>query len=111
MGAQLVIAIYRPKPGGDARLRELIAGHVPQLRQLGLATERPVVLMQTLDGSAYLEVFEWATAEAAQKAHEMPEVTAIWGPMMEVADFPSLGDLEESKGRFPHFQPVDGLVI
>ena len=111
MGAQLVIAIYRPKLGGDARLRELIAGHVPALRQLGLASERPVVLMQTFDGSAYLEVFEWATAEAAQKAHEMPEVMAIWGPMMEVADFPSLGDLPESKGRFPHFQPVDGLVI
>lgn len=111
MGAQLVIAVYRPKPGGEARLRELLAGHVPALRELGLATDRPVVLMKTLDGSAYLEVFEWADGNAAQKAHHMPEVQAVWGPMMEVADFPSLGDLEEARGRFPHFQPVDGLVV
>jgi len=110
MSAQVVIAIYRPKEGGEQRLRELLAVHVPALRKLGLATERPVVLMKTLDGSAYLETFEWATAEAAQAAHENPEVQAIWGPMMEVADFPSLGELEESKTRFPHFQPVDGLV-
>ena len=59
MGAQLVIAVYRPKEGGEERLRELLAGHVPALRELGLATDRPVVLMKTLDGSAYLEVFDW----------------------------------------------------
>ena len=111
MSTHLVIAVYRPKEGGEESLRELLAGHVPALRKLGLATDRPVVLMKTLDGSAYLEVFEWATDDAAHRAHEMPEVGAIWGPMMEVADFPSLGELEESKGRFPHFQPVDDLVV
>ena len=111
MSAQLVIAIYRPKAGGEARLCELLAGHVPALRRLGLATDRPVVLMQTFDGTAYIEVFEWATADAAQRAHEMPEVEALWGSMMEVADFSSLGELAESQERFPHFKPVDGLVV
>ena len=111
MGAHLCIAVYRPKEGGEERLRELIAGHVPALRELGLATDRPVVLMKTFDGTAYLEVFEWATEDAAAKAHEDPAVQAIWGPMMEVADFPALNELEASKTRFPHFEPVDGLVI
>ena len=110
MGAQLVIAVYRPKEGGEDRLRELLAGHVPALRELGLATDRPVVLMKTFDGSAWLEVFEWADEQAAHKAHEDPAVQAIWGPMMEVADFPPLGELAEASTRFPHFQPVDDVV-
>ena len=110
MSEHVVMAIYAPKEGKEEELLELIRGHVPALRALGLASDRPAQLLKTFDGSAYIEIFAWANAEASSKAHETPEVQAIWGPMMEIADFPALKDLEEGQHRFPHFAPVDGVV-
>ena len=105
---EMVIAMYRPHEGKDAELRELIARHMPALRAEGLVTDRPATLMRAGDGT-YLEVFEWKPG-ASSAAHTNPAVQAVWGPMMEVADFPALGDLAEAGGRFPHFEPIDGLT-
>ena len=47
MGAQLVIAVYRPKEGGEERLRELLAEllrHPPEGMQLVLVTRRDPLL-------------------------------------------------------------------
>ena len=105
----LVMALYRPKPGKDAAVRALIARHVPTLRSLALATERPVLLLQADDGT-YLEIFEWKPG-AAQAAHTNPGVLEIWGPMHEAADFVRLADLEESGRPFPHFRAVEGVTV
>lgn len=109
MAAEIVFAAYRPRAGGAERLLEIVGRHVPTLRRLGLATERPVVLVRAKDGTL-VEVFEWADGEAAGKAHHAPEVQALWGAMEEVAEFPPLNSLPETGGRFPHFEPVDGVV-
>ena len=79
---------------------------MPTLRRLGLITDRPPVLVRSANGT-YIEVFEWATAEAAGLAHQHPEVAQVWEAMGRIADFPPLDSLEESKGRFTHFTPVD----
>ncbi len=105
MGTEFVIAIYRPKAGKAAELDALIEKHLPVLRAEGLATEREAVVMRSADGTV-LEVFEWADAAAAGKAHENAAVGAIWGAMAEVADFMTLADLKEATRPFPHFQPA-----
>ena len=105
----VVMAMYRPRPGQDEALRTLIAGHVGTLRRIGLATERPVLLLRAADGT-YVEIFEWRPGAAA-KAHDHPEVQALWGAMAAIADFPPLGDLAESKRPFPHFTAADGVTI
>jgi hypothetical protein len=46
----VVIVAYRPKPGREAELLELTRDHVPFLRRLGLATDRPTTVMQNRDG-------------------------------------------------------------
>lgn len=107
---EIVIACYRPKPGKDGELRELIAGHVPALRRLGLATARPVVLLRSAADGTYLEIFEWVSAGHATRAHHEPEIAALWKAMGECADFPPLGSLSEAARPFSHFQPVDGLT-
>jgi hypothetical protein len=104
----MVIAMYRPKPGKEAALRELIAKHVPTLRKRKLATDRPVVLLQATDGT-FLEIFEWLPG-APEKAHSDPAVLAVWGPMHECADFATLASLPECQGPFPHFRAVDGVT-
>ncbi|MDF1700725.1 MAG: hypothetical protein P1V36_06170 [Planctomycetota bacterium] len=105
MGTEICMAIYRPKPGKDAELAALIEGHVPVLRGEGLATDREAIVMRSRDGS-FVEIFEWAEADAAGRAHENAAVAAIWGAMMEVATFGVPADLAEATTRFAHFAPV-----
>jgi hypothetical protein len=105
MRPEVVIAMYRPRKGKDAALRRLISRHLPTLRQLELVTDRPPVLVRSKNGT-YLEIFEWRSIECARKAHEHPAVGRIWEAMEKIADWGKLGDLEEAKSTFPHFQPV-----
>lgn len=106
MAAEIVMAVYRPKPGKGDEMAALIEKHVPVLRAEGLATDRePIVVRSKKDGT-FVEIFEWDTADSARKAHEIPAVQEIWGAMEQIADFLTLGDLEEAPARFAHFDPV-----
>ena len=55
--ADIVIVAYRPKPGQAEALLALTVEHVPTLRRLGLATDRPAMVMTNKDG-VIVEVFE-----------------------------------------------------
>ena len=100
-----VIAMYRPKEGREAELREHIRGHLPTLRRLGLATEREALVLLASDG-AYLEIFEWTSVESVEAAHTHPEVIAMWEDYRTACDFLSMSELADAGRPFPHFQPV-----
>ena len=102
---KLVIATYRPKPGKDDALREVIAGHLDVLRRQDLVTDREPVRMCAADGTI-LEIFEWASDEAALAAHSNPEVQALWRSLEGLCDHVPLKDLPEAKERFASFDPV-----
>lgn len=108
MPNEVVIAVYRPKPGMDAALREIISTHVPTLRAIGLATARPAILLRAADG-AYLEIFEWVEG-GAEKAHHDPRVMAVWNRFMETSDFAPISTLPGADHPFPHFTAVDGVT-
>lgn len=103
---QLVIVAYRPRPSREQQLLDLIKEHVPVLRHEGLATDRPVLAMRAADG-AILEIFEWKSASAIEEAHKNPAVQAMWTRFGEVCDFERLANLEECKGFFSAFEPID----
>ena len=105
MKPEIVFAMYRPHPGKDAELIRIVETHVPTLRRLELATDRPALLVKAKNGT-YIEIFEWSTAEAAGLAHQHPEVAKVWEAMGKISDFSTLADLEESKENFPHFEPI-----
>lgn len=102
---RIVIVGYRPKPGMKQRLAQLLEDHVPTLRRLGLATERQSILMQASDGT-FIEVFEWREG-AIEKAHETPQVQAMWSEYAEACDYVPLKDLPETSELFAEFQPAD----
>ena len=103
--SEVVFALYHAHEGKDAELEKLIAEHVPTLRRLELATDRPVILVKSKNGT-YIEIFEWRTAESAGIAHHHPEVAKVWEAMGKIADLATLDSLEETKERFPHFTPI-----
>ena len=111
MARQIVTAIYRPKTEQGQALEALLKEHVPTLRRLGLATERPSLVMRSFVDGTIMEVFEWTSHEAAANAHSVPEVGTLWEAMGAVARFLTPAELMESTRTFPHFQPIDELCL
>jgi hypothetical protein len=54
------VACYKPRPGCEEALLELVRNHLPPLRAQGLVTERTSIVMRTADGTI-VEIFEWAS--------------------------------------------------
>jgi hypothetical protein len=81
------LVIYRPKPGSLAALEAIVAQHGPVLRKIGLITDAPVQLYRGTDlrkpddGPFLVEQFVWRDGQAANVAHQTPEVMAVWETM------------------------------
>jgi quinol monooxygenase YgiN len=103
---QFVIAVFKPKPSKEEDLKTLMREHVPTLQSLGLATERPAYIMQSANGTI-VEVFEWVSAEAIEKAHSHPVVLEMWKKFEAACEYGTLSELEESRMMFPGFKPLD----
>lgn len=103
---RVVIVGYRPKPGKAGVLRELVKSHVPRLRAEGLATARAPIAMEAADGTV-VEVFEWSSKEAIERAHENPAVQAMWREFAEVCDYVPVGEIVEAKQLFTELAPLD----
>ena len=100
-----VIACYRPRPGQEAVLADLVRGHVPALRALGLATDRAPYAMRAADGTL-VEVFEWASAAAIEAAHTHPEVQKMWDAFGAACESVKLAQLAETQKLFAEFTPL-----
>ena len=103
MGDAVIVA-YKPKPGCEAALLEQVRDHVPQLRRLGLATDRPATILAARDGIV-VEVFEWHTGAIAS-AHQHPEILQMWERYAEICDYVPLSTLPEAADLFAQFVPV-----
>ncbi len=101
----VVLVAYRPKPGCEAALLELLKDHVPHLRRLGLATNRPALALSGRDG-IIVEMFEWE-AGAIATAHQQPEILQMWERYAAVCDYVPLNTLAEAADLFAQFKPMD----
>ncbi|MFT6659588.1 hypothetical protein [Maritalea sp.] len=101
----VVIVGYRPKPGCDVLLAELMKTHVQRLRDEGLATERPSIVMRAKDGT-FVEVFEWISEDAMRAAHSNPQVHVMWEEYAAVCDYIPVAELPEAQQLFSQFEPI-----
>ena len=102
----IVISSYKPKPGKESELLEVVKTHVPILRELGLATERRVIAMKAKNGTI-LEVFEWVSKQAIIDAHQNPRVHKMWAEFEACCEYEILGNIEEAKSLFSEFEPIE----
>jgi hypothetical protein len=65
------VACYKPRPGREEALLELVRHHLPPLRAEGLVTERAPIVMRCADGTI-VEIFEWVSQEVIVGAHKNP---------------------------------------
>jgi hypothetical protein len=100
-----VIACYRPKPGREETLLDVVREHYTVLRGQRLVTEQVPFVMRANDGTV-VEVFEWRSEEAKKQAHENDAVKEIWDRFTECSDPVGVGELEESERPFPSFETL-----
>jgi hypothetical protein len=95
--ASITLCRYWVKPEKEAEFRKLLERHWPVFERLGLVADTPPHLVfRGVDrerGLFYVETFPWKDAAAVERAHALPEVAAVWGPMGECCsamEFPSV---------------------
>ena len=105
MSGVVVIVAYRPKPGKENELVDLVRSRVPTLRKEGLVTDRAPTMMRSRDGTI-IEVSEWKSREAIDAAHKNPNVLAMWNKFFAICDCVPLKTLAEVEEMFAGFEPV-----
>jgi len=105
MSGVVVIVAYRPKPGNENELVDLVRSRVPTLRKEGLVSDRVPTIMRSRDGTI-IEVSEWKSREAIEAAHKNPNVLAMWSKFFAICDCIPLNTLAEAKEMFAGFEPV-----
>lgn len=103
---RFVIAAYRPKPGQEEALLRELRDHLAVLRREGLVTDRPPYLMRATDGTV-LEVFEWRSSEAVERAHRNPAVLEMWSRFEAVCEYVAPADIDEARTPFPEFGAIE----
>jgi hypothetical protein len=101
---KIVIATYKPKEGKEKILDRLVRDHVKVLRNQGLATLRPPMIMKSGDGTV-VEVFEWISKQAIEDAKNNKDVQEYWAKYKEVCEILPVSALIESNTSFSEFNP------
>ncbi len=103
--ASLSVVAYKPKTGKEADLLQLTKEHVPYLRSMGLATDRPQIICRAEDGTI-LEIFEWVEG-GIEKAHANSGLAERWVRYAAVCDYVPLSTLAEANALFASFVPLN----
>ena len=105
MSGVVVIVAYRPKPGKENELIDLVRSRVPTLRKENLVTDRVPTIMRSRDGTI-IEVSEWKSQEAIDAAHKNPNVLTMWNKFFAICDCIPLNTLAEANEMFAGFEPI-----
>lgn len=99
------VACYKPRPGSEQALIELVRNHLPPLRAEGLVTNRDSIVMRAGDGTI-IEIFEWKSADAIAAAHKNPVVLDLWKRFEAVCSYETPANLPEFQTMFANFEPL-----
>jgi hypothetical protein len=99
------VACYKPKPGCEDALLELVRNHLPPLRAERLVTNRASIVMRAGDGTI-VEIFEWVSQEAIAGAHHNPAVLDLWKRFEGLCTYVAPSSVPEFTKMFAHFEPV-----
>lgn len=102
---QVSVAAFRPRAGKESELLAVIADRLPLLRRLGLATDRPEITMRAA-GGVIVHISEWTSSEAIDRAHQTPEVLALWSRFDACSEYVRLTTLDEAHEPFATFEAV-----
>jgi hypothetical protein len=92
--------------GAEKEFLKLLTAHWPTLNRLGLVHQEPRLVFRGKDGEKttfFVEIFAWKNGRIFKRAHEYPEVTALWEPMEKMCEkrngYPAC--------EFPHVESLE----
>ena len=100
-----VIAAYKSKPGREEQLLAAVRKHRGVLRAENFISDKPSHVMRAGDGTI-VEVFEWLSSEAIERAHASAAVRALWAEFDAACEFVPIGRLAESQQMFSEFESL-----
>jgi quinol monooxygenase YgiN len=103
---RFVIAAYTPKADKEPQLLAVVRKHLQVLQAEQLVTDKRAYVMRAGDGTI-VEVFEWRSAEAIDRAHRSPSVQALWAEFGAACDYTPLAKLAETHGMFAEFDAIE----
>lgn len=103
---RFVMVAYKPKADKHQELLDAVREHLEVLRSHQFVTARPAYVMQAGDGTI-LEVFEWQSADAINRAHSNPAVQALWAKFGAACDYVPLASVAECQQMFAEFDAVE----
>jgi hypothetical protein len=102
---RFVIAVYKPRAGCEDKLLAAVRRHAGVLRAEGLISGKPAHAMRAVDGTV-VEVFEWLSTAAIERAHSNPAVQALWAEFGEACDYVPIASVPEAQQIFSEFEAV-----
>jgi hypothetical protein len=65
---RIVVVVHRPFKGQEQEVLDIVRHHLPILRGQGFVTDRKPIVMRSKEG-CIVEILEWVSREAIEKAH------------------------------------------
>ena len=103
---RIVIVGYKPFPGKETELKNLMKTHWDILDQEGLVSSRKPIICQSKDGTI-IEVFGWKSKEAIDQSHSNETVQKMWEEYSKICEYVPISTVAESINLFSEFDPVD----
>lgn len=108
--AIVVLAVYRVAEKVQAEFFQVVKDKREYFLKAGLMTARaPIFLRSSGNPEFLIDIFEWSSAEAIERAHSDPVVQRMWARMAElwIDGGLHLSQLPESDESFAGFEPVE----
>jgi hypothetical protein len=101
----IFVTCYKPRPGCENALLNLVHQHLAPPPAEGLVTDRTPILKRTANGTI-VEVLEWVSQDAIAGARRNPVVLDLWKHFEAVCWHETPSNLPELQNMFSHFEPV-----
>lgn len=102
---RIAIVAYKPFPGKESELEELMRTHWDILNSEGLVSQRKSIVARASDGT-FIEVFGWKSRQAIESAHSNEVVNKMWNDYSKVCEYIPVSDVPECLQIFSEFDPV-----
>ena len=101
----IAIGAYRVHEGNDEQFLEALRQDLVTMRAEGLISDWPAMILKA-GPDVYLQLVEWADADAPARSSANERVMAIWTKKRTLADYLSLSEVPGADRLFPSFEEI-----
>jgi hypothetical protein len=104
----IAIGAYRVHAGYDEAFLEALRQDLVTMREEGLISDWPAMILKA-GPDVYLQLVEWADADAPARSSGNERVMAIWTKKRTLADYLSLSEVPGADRLFPSFEEIPAI--